>query len=671
MRDRLAVWIALLSTNVAVAADAPKFDAAAAFGARPSYQNVTLSPDGTSIAFIAPQKGQGSMLTTLRLDAKDLKSKTALTVGGDPERLENCDWVANDRLACTIFGVVHGAGTVTDLLTASRVFAVNADGSNRRQLSTSVNEYSRGYLLYGGGIIDLMPDKDGVVLMTRQYLPDSHTGSLLGSNAEGLGVDLIDTRTAHVEVKDTANPQASGYISDGRGKIRIMAERPSSTGQDRPITRFLYRLPDPDSKNWQKLSEYDVRDRTGFVPHAVDPDMNVAYGTKRLDGRNAIYTVSLDGSMHEQLVYSRPDVDVEDLIYIGRRHRVVGVSYVTDLRHAHYFDPALEVLVASVSKALPNHPGVRIVDSSVDERLLLLFVSRDNEPGTYCLFNRGNHQLRPLVMVREPLEGVKLAEVKPIRYPAADGTMIPGYLTLPPGLDDAKGLPTIVMPHGGPGARDVWGFNWLAQFYAVEGFAVLQPNFRGSTGYGDAWYLQNGFHSWSTAVGDVLDAGRWLVAQGIADPHKLAIVGWSYGGYVALQAAVVDPSVFKAVVAIAPVTDLNDLKEEWRHFSNYTLMSDYIGEGPQLRAGSPAENADKIIVPVLLFHGAMDRNVSIRESEHMMKSLQTAHAPVELVRWDKLDHQLDDSDARMQMLRKSETFLRQTLGSAPAYHGNP
>jgi dipeptidyl aminopeptidase/acylaminoacyl peptidase len=664
MRGSIITLISLLSISASsLAQDPAKFDAAAAFGARPSSADVTLSPDGLSIAVITPQKGQGSVLVTLRLDDAAAKPKAALTATGDPERLANCHWVANDRLACTIYGVVRGAGNLTDLLSATRLIAVNADGSNLQQLSTQVKEFSRGYLLDGGRIIDLMPDKDGVVLISRQYLPDNHTGSFIGSSLKGLGVDLVDTRTLQVQTVEPAQPNASRYITDGRGALRVMAVEviPDSTHQFSGVYRYLYRL--PGSETWKKLGEYNEVDRSGFVPLAVDPALNVAYGRKKLDGRSAIYTVALDGSLQEQLVYSHPEVDVDDLVTIGRRNRVVGVRYVTDLPRVHYFEPELESLVAGVSRALPDQPSVKIVDSSVDERRLLLLVSRDNNAGAYYLLDRNTHQLRPLLLVREPLENVKLAAVKPITYPAADGTVIPGYLTLPPGMESAKGLPAIVLPHGGPGSRDVWGFDWLAQYFAVRGFAVLQPNFRGSTGYGDSWYLNNGFHSWSIAIGDVLDGGRWLVAQGIANPRMLGILGWSYGGYAALQAAVVDPSVFKAVVAIAPVTDLDDAKEEWRHFSNFQLLAEAIGSDPaQIRAASPARNADKIKAPVLLFHGAMDRNVSISESQHMAKSLKSAGVRYELVTWDNLDHQLDDSAARTQMLSKSEQFLRQAFG---------
>ena len=158
------------------------------------------------------------------------------------------------------------------------------------------------------------------------------------------------------------------------------------------------------------------------------------------------------------------------------------------------------------------------------------------------------------------------------------------------------------------------------------------------------------------------DNKSWLIAQGIADPAKLAVVGWSYGGYAALQSAVVDAGLFKAVVAIAPVTDLQALKEEHRHWSDFNLVSNCVGDGPHVREGSPAKNAGKIKVPVLLFHGAFDRNVSISQSKAMAESLTAAGGRCELVTWPDLDHRLEDSAARAEMLRKSDAFLREVMG---------
>jgi dipeptidyl aminopeptidase/acylaminoacyl peptidase len=585
------------------------FDAALAFGARQSVADLSLSPDGMTVAYVAPSQGLGSALYTLRLD-NNAKAKPVVVASGKPERLSDCHWVSNDRLACTIYGVTrspHG------LLPFTRLIAVNADGSNLKPLSTQANLYTRGLQLGGGMIIDWLPDQDGSVLMCRNYLPDDHTGSHIASTALGLGVDLLDTRTLASHTVEPPRRDAAGYLSDGRGTVRIMGLDVRGPGeQETGIIAYYYRT--PDSRDWRKLGDYNYADRSGFAPQAVDHDRNIAYGFKKKDGRQALYSVALDGSMQEELIFSRPDVDIDGLIRIGRRDRVVGVSYATDYRAGVYFDPEIDRVATSIAKALPSQSKVWIADSSVDEKKLLLFSASDEDPGVYYLLDRQSHHLDTFLVAREELEGVKLAKVKPITYPAGDGTSIPGYLTLPPSVETAKGLPAIMMPHGGPSARDEWGFDWLAQFYAARGYAVLQPNFRGSTGYGDAWYRQNGFRSWPTAIGDVLDAGRWLVAQGIADPGQLAIVGWSYGGYAALQAAVTDAAVFKAVVAIAPVTDLNELRSDEGDWSDYDLVSAAIGQGPLVRAGSPAQNADKIKVPVLLFHGALDRNVPIAQS---------------------------------------------------------
>jgi acetyl esterase/lipase len=653
----------LLSSLPLLSIAEPAFDAAKAFGARPRVEYVSLSPDGLSVAYVAATTGQGSVVYVQSLaKGATLATKPILGASGKPERLGGCDWVSNQRLVCVIYGVVAN-GLLLEPVEVSRLIAINTDGTQMQLLSTRDNYFTRGFQLGGGNIVDWLPDEDGAVLMTRVYLPDDHTGSHIGSSKRGIAIDRVDTQTLAARTIEQPSDDAVAYISDGRGIIRIMgvkSRRGAMGGYDSGNIAYYYRK--ADSRDWLPMGEAVGEELNGFRPVAVDHDANLAYGYKKLDGRLALYTVALDGSLKEELVYARPDVDVGGLNRIGRRHRVVGVSYADDFSHYHFLDPDFEKLLASLAKALPGQPSLRVTDSSMDEGKLLIRAGSDKDPGVYYLFDKKLRQLETLLAVRADLEGVKLASVKPVHYQAADGTMIPGYLTLPPGVESPKDLPAIVMPHGGPSARDYWGFDWLAQFYASRGYAVLQPNFRGSKGYGDDFFKQNGFRSWPTAIGDVLDAGKWLVAQGIASPDKLAVVGWSYGGYAALQSAVVDPSVFKAVIAVAPVTDLLELKEQHRQWSDFLVMTREIGEGPHVREGSPALNAAKIKVPVLLFHGEMDRNVLIRQSKEMADSLAAAGVPHELVTWPNLDHQLDDSAVRAEMLRRSDAFLRKAMG---------
>lgn len=254
-----------------------------------------------------------------------------------------------------------------------------------------------------------------------------------------------------------------------------------------------------------------------------------------------------------------------------------------------------------------------------------------------------------------------MGKMTPVTYTARDGTDLPGYLTLPPD-SEGKNLPTVVLPHGGPGSRDVWGFDWLVQFLAARGYAVMQPNFCGSSGYGDAWFGKNGFQAWETAVGDVNDAGKWLVAEGIADPSKMAIAGWSYGGYAALQSQVADPDLFKAVVAIAPVTDLNLLVEENRRYTSYINVQRFVGTGPHVSSGSPARHADAFTAPVLLVHGTYDLNVGSAHSKLMEDRLEGAGKSVDYLEFEGLDHYLVHSQARGIMLKRMGEFLDTSLG---------
>ena len=358
---------------------------------------------------------------------------------------------------------------------------------------------------------------------------------------------------------------------------------------------------------------------------------------------------------------SRPDADVDSLERIGRDNRVVGASYATERRQVEYFDPELKKLAAALHRALPGQPQIDFIDASAGEAKLLIIASSDTNPGMTYLYDKDTKQLAELLPVRPELEGVAMGKMTSVTFPAADGAMIPGYLTLPPG-STGKDLPAIVMPHGGPGSRDEWGFDWLVQYYAARGFAVLQPNYRGSTGYGAAWYQKNGFQSWRTAIGDVNDAGRWLVSQGIAKPEQLAIVGWSYGGYAALQSSVLDPNLYKAIVAVAPVTDLERLRDEARPYTSFALVDRFIGRGPHIQEGSPAQNAAAIKAPVLLFHGTQDQNVGIGESRLMADKLRAAGKQVELVEFPGLTHSLVDRAARVRLLAESDAFLRRSMG---------
>jgi dipeptidyl aminopeptidase/acylaminoacyl peptidase len=656
---RAPVAMLLLASTVSIAQGAEPVDAAAAFGARPSVSDIALSPDGTSLAYVGAAAGPGSVLYTIDL-AKDSEPKVALYSDGRPDRIGGCHWVSNQRLACFIVKVVSNG---LDLMTVTRWVALDRDGSAITSLSGASNDRTEGHSLWGGAVIDWLPEENGAVLMTRQYLPGEHLGSHIGSDQTGLGVDWIDTRSMQVKHIESPGDSVKGYETDGHGTVRIMIVEQSkiATGGETGLLDYRYRK--TGSREWLKLAEFNRKDYSGFQVQTVDRNTNLAYGSRLLDGRTALYTMALDGSLAEKLVCSRPDADIGGWMAVGRGHHVIGGYYFTDVRRSIYFDPDSQHASDMLTRALPSAPSVSIVDSSADESKLLVFANAADDPGRYYLFDRGSKQLRPLLFARMALQGYKFAKVQPVQYPATDSTMVSGYLTLPPGTEHAQGLPAIVLLRSNLDANDYWGANWLSQYYATRGFVVLQANIRGTAGFGDRSPGHSPFKSWRMSVGDALDAGHWLVHQGVADPSRLFIVGWSFGGYVALQSAVVEPDLYKAVVAIGPITDLSMLKEQWRDWSNFGLMEDFVGAGSDLKKGSPAQNAAQIKAPVLLFHGALDRLASIGQSKRMADALQAAGVKHELVTWEQLGADIDDSTARAQLLRKSDEFLRQVAGT--------
>ncbi len=633
-------------------------DLATRFGVRASVLDVTLSPSGTKIAWIAGGPGHAEVLMLADLAAgTGIKS---IDLGLDVKTdLERCDWVTEERLVCQIWGIGDAGGV---LIPFSRMFAINSDGSDVIQLSERSSRRAFGFNQFGGSIVSLASgDKDGRILVTRDYVKENTTGTRFASAEEGRGVDEINVENGRRKVKERADPVAIRYVADEKGEIRLKA-RAILNSTDRLSGDYIYLYRKAGSSKWTQFESLslDGEPIDEFIPVAVDSERDVAFGYVEINGYDALIQVPLDGVGLPEIVLARDDVDVGGLIRIGRQRRTVGVSYATEKASVRYIDEELAELASGLGKALPDQPLITFADASSDESKLLIIASSDTDPGTVYLYDKATKSLQQLLAIRDLLVNVPMGKMKPVTYPASDGTDIPGYLTLPPG-SDGKNLPAVVLPHGGPSARDVWGFDWLVQFFTARGYAVLQPNYRGSTGYGEAWYGKNGFQAWNVAIDDVNDAGKWLVSEGIADPGKLVIAGWSYGGYAALQSQTVAPDLYKAVVAIAPVTDLNYLRDDFRRFSNSDLVEEFIGDGPHLRTGSPRRFAERFQAPVALFHGTGDLNVNVRHSRAMEDALEDADKQVSYTEYKDLQHDLGDSNVRKDMLVKIDAFLTEAL----------
>jgi dipeptidyl aminopeptidase/acylaminoacyl peptidase len=605
-------------------------DDAAAFGAREAVVAAGLSADGSSVLYLTPGPGPKTYAVISNLATG--KSTTVVNTDGSPESLQWCNYSGPQRVVCSIVGNVDIVGNLAGF---RRLVSMTTDGGDPKLLGkpTRYDQFS----LHGvdARVLDWRGGQDGKILMERQYNPTQATGTTVQDTHEGLGVDLVDTTTLKSETIEPPNDAAEDYMTDGRGHVRIMSVADYSRGKMQPLIKYLYRT--QGSRDWKTLVQYQEKE---FEPLAIDADLDSVYALKKKDGRFALYRIKLDGTLAETFIAADPKVDIDGVIRIGEGQRVVAYSVSGDKPRTVYFDPEFAALNASLGKALPNSPIIHFVDVTADGRKMLIYAGSDNDPGRYYIFDRDRKSLTPGMIERPQLEGHALAQMTPVTVTARDGAQIPAYLTLPPGK--SKNLPAIVMPHGGPSSRDYWDFDWLSQFFAARGYAVIQPEYRGSEGYGDA--------------------ARWLGTQGIADPGRIAIVGWSYGGYAALQSAATYPALYKGVVAIAPVTDLATLKTDSSFYGPNEYIENFVGSGSYVSQGSPLHNADAIRVPVLLVHGNLDTNVKFHQSQMMFDALKSRGRDVQFLTYPGLDHQLRDANVRAQFLGKAVELLDRTIG---------
>lgn len=454
------------------------------FGARATVLDISLSPSGTKIAYIAAGPEHSEVLNVIDL-AGDAKIVSVLQNSEKIGDFEWCEWATDTRLVCQLSAMAKDPSGL--LLPFDRLFALNADCTAAQLLSQRDSYRAVGFNQNGGDIVAFdVSDSAGEVLMTRNFVPESDVSTRLVESRSGLGVELVDVTNGRRRLREALDDAALRYVADERDQVRIKV-RALYDGTGNLTGEYVYLYRTPGSNTWQKFEKLtlDGQPIKGFTPVAVDSARNVVYGFITKGGYDAVIEVLLDGSEAGKLVMARDDVDVDALIRIGRKRRVVGASYATEKREVAYFDPDLKKLAAGLAKALPQTPLINIVGASSDESRILLIASSDTQPGMVYLYDKAARSLEPLLPVRAELENKAMGTMRPVTYPAADGTMIPAYLTLPPG-SDGRNLPAVVLPHGGPSARDEWGFDWLVQFLTARGFAVLQPNYRGSSGYGEA-----------------------------------------------------------------------------------------------------------------------------------------------------------------------------------------
>ena len=372
----------------------------------------------------------------------------------------------------------------------------------------------------------------------------------------------------------------------------------------------------------------------------------------------------------EELVESDPmkRVDFGNAVFSEVSDELVATVYEDERERIYWKDKAFEADYKNLQKQLPGKE-IGFGSSTKDEKLYIIVANADTDPGSVYLYDRGTKKLTLQYQAREKLNRAWLAPMKPVKYPSSDGLEVPAFLTLPKGVEP-KNLPAVIVPHGGPWYRDSWGYNSFAQFLANRGYAVLQPNFRGSTGYGKK-FIDAGNKQWGNKMQDDVTWGaKYLIAQGIADPKRVGIMGGSYGGYATLAGVAFTPDVYAAGVSIVGPSNLITLLESippyWEPIRKlfYERMGDpNTPEGKaQLLRQSPLTAADKIKTPLLVIQGANDPRVTKRESDQIVIALRDRGFPVEYLVAPDEGHGFARPVNNMAMFASAEKFLAKYLG---------
>jgi len=366
----------------------------------------------------------------------------------------------------------------------------------------------------------------------------------------------VNVRTGAMRAALRQRAPITHWLADRDGVVRFGYGYRERKGQ--------YIARDSEQSEWRTVSRFDRFDGMDWQVLGFGSTPNALLVSAVYNGRGAIWEMDLSDQNERQLLFAPPQVDVDSVLTAPRSERIIGFAYETDRPSVHWIDSNAASIDQSIKAVLPNTHN-RVLGGSRDGRRLLIFAFSDVDPGSYHLLDLDARAIDRLGRRNSLLPTDSLATMQSVSIPGPDGIRIPGYLTVPNGREP-RGLPAVVLPHGGPYARDSWGYDRLVQLLANSGYVVLQPNFCGSTGYGQAW-MDAGYQGWGTVMhDDITSSARWLIEQGIADASRICIVGWNYGGYAALIGAIKEPRLYRCAVSIAGVSDMKDLQADNSRF---------------------------------------------------------------------------------------------------------
>jgi dipeptidyl aminopeptidase/acylaminoacyl peptidase len=615
--------------SMCLSAGVPAAPTIADFAAQADAIAPSISPDGKKVAFVTRAEGQ-RVLVMIDLEKRERRGLMGAIV--DSFEISQCNFKNDERLLCGYRGTQFYR---SQPYIVSRLVAVDVAGKGKPRVL--IQDGTQGGSQFQDRVLDWQINDPKRVLI-----------ALSGDGDPFPSVQSLDVYTGLSYVVQRSRSSITSWATDRNGVVRF------GSGFDGKRNSYIAR--DSADGPWRTLAKWETGESDfSVVGFGAAPATLLVEAIH--NGRSAIFEMDLDEKSDRQLLFANGEVDVDTPIYWPGDNRIVGFEYETDRTHRKFFDADAEAIYAAIDRLKPGSDN-DIVGSSRDGKRLLVMSRSDVRPTDYSVLDLTAGKLLRIGSSNPALAETPLAPMKAVKIKAADGQILPGYLTLPLG-SNGKNLPTVIYPHGGPHARDTWRFDPMVQFMASRGFAVVQVNFRGSTGYGREWY-EAGLRNWGTVmIDDVTAATKWAIAEGVADPGHTCIVGWSFGGYAALMSAVRESELYRCVVSIAGVADLRALSRDAGMFYGGRQAIEYLlgDDSGELKAGSPTRSAAKIKAPVLLIHGDNDVQANIDQSRRMARALDGADKKFEFVVIKDGNHSLSRYEWRETLYTKLEKFL--------------
>jgi dipeptidyl aminopeptidase/acylaminoacyl peptidase len=651
---------AILLATCAVAASAraaeplPSIDS---FFASPRFGTPQLSPNGKLLAVVTGAPGKRDELTVLDL----ADNRVYVAANFSNADIGAFQWVNDKRLVFTSRDKQTAPG---EQRSAPGLFAANFDGSGQLQLAERWNNVGYTPTRVAKGRV-MLPWHTFLAPQPGPQNSDSvyvYSSRVAGAEFQEVDLLLLDTVSGRFKKVDgPANTHA--WMLDQNGEPRLAA-----TGEN-DTQSIHYR--DPASGAWRQLLSSKILVDRPWAPLAFGPDgtLYVAAGKDK----SAVHTVDVaSGKLSEQPLVNAEDYDFNGRLIMGK-NGLLGFRIVAEAESTMWFDPKMKALQADIDQQLAGTINMLSVPKRGDTPWVVVESYSDVRPRMLMIYNSATKSFKRIGSTNPAIKPEQMGPQEAVSYKARDGLTIPALLTLPPGGKRA-GLPLVVLVHGGPYTRgNSWGWNPQSQFLASRGYAVLEPAFRGSTGFGQA-HFKAGWKQWGLKMqDDIADGAKWTIAQGLVDAKRICIAGASYGGYATLMGLVNDPALFKCGVNWVGVTDIallsngqwnfqDDMTERLRKYSFPLLVGDLVKDAAQLKATSPIEQAARITQPLLLAYGGADRRVPKYHGSKFYDAVKKTNPDVEWVLYEDEGHGWAMPETRVDFWGRVEKFLGKQIG---------